>query len=299
LFLNPCGAHQRGFSVLRRRFVAALAVFLVGFVFSPGAAKADFVINTDGSNTSAGGANATTQQNATVNAQVDISFAGNGDVTITLKNMLSSATDVGQSITGIKIVTLPSITMTSSLTNTYGQLFDSPANPGVKFVETGATGLGTGPNQGQFVGGSESAGAGTSYFDGGSGSGHNAVAASNWNVTSTSPGIITVLGSGQPTQSVISAAGEGSGFNSGITHRPVYDGSVTLVAGTTGFSSSSPTTISQVTFYFGTGTDSLTVNGQGPTSAPAPPGTALALCGIGFVGVWQFVRRKPARPAIA
>jgi hypothetical protein len=39
--------------------------------------------------------------------------------------------------------------------------------------------------------------------------------------------------------------------------------------------------------------------GGASLSAPAPSGTALALCGIGFVGVWQFVRRKPARPAIA
>jgi hypothetical protein len=269
------------------RHVFAALVF--GLILGPPTTRADFIVNTDGSFTLGGGANATTQQNATVNAQVIIHFDTNGDVTVTLNNLLSTATDVGSSITGIKIFTDPTISVpTGVLKSTYGQLYDSPSNPGVKFIETGATSL----SQGQFVGGSSANGTGTSYFDKLSGpysSGHDNVVASDWDVTSASPGVITVLGSGQPTQAVISDAGAGPGF-SNSSHTPVFMGSVGLIAGTTGNAS---TMVTKVTFYFGTGTDSLTVPAGSPLEvAPAPPGITLAACGLGFLGVWWLVRRS-------
>src|SRR5262245_7799711 len=136
-------------------FMAAVTVAVLGF--APGTAKADFIVNTDGTVTAEGvaGANVTTPGHATVNAQVKIHFDADGTMTVTLYNLLNTTTTGDQILTGITVNTQPTINVSSPLKSVYGQLMDTSTNS--NFVETGATAL---DNNNDFVDGTPSSGDG-------------------------------------------------------------------------------------------------------------------------------------------
>lgn len=257
-----------------RRLLMSMA--LLAATASASQAGFSLTLNTDGTTTSGGGANVSTVGGTTVNAQVQISFDSLGKMTAVILNKLSGATKGGREITGVEIFSSPTLTVSSPLLSTYGQLTSKNSTTD-RFVQTGSTGL---TSNGAFVVGTGTPGAGISYFDGVS----NAVAASNWQLTSAS-GKVSIIGSGKPTQSVVGTAGSDN-----IAQTPVFLGQVTVLAETNQETLLS-FQITKVRFYFGTEAntdyrDATTPGDSGfggfgdvnPT--PAPSALLLGLLGI-------------------
>jgi hypothetical protein len=238
-------------------------LLLIGAGYAPTPARADYIFTAIGTNPTSGDA---------INAVVDINFSG-GVMTVKITNNLTSNNEqIGSAVTGISITTVPTLSSTT-LTNTYGNLRNTTG-----FVTETNNVLST------FTG--------ASYFDGGTGVGHNSLASSPWSVTSNNPGTISVFGDGSPDGSVAGSGSLGSSLTNSA-HMPVFSNSVTLVANVT------PTDIagvSGVTFQFGTNQSEGYVNGT-PVLAPAPPSLALALSGFGGLALVSLWRRR--RKAIA
>jgi hypothetical protein len=245
-----CAPPQRA-----RAPVWAVALTLVGLAFTPGSARADFIFNAVG----------TVNGNA-VNATVDISFIGSQMTVVLTNNLTTNNESVGSAITGISITTDPTLTA-NTLTDTYGQL----RNGNGYVTETN---------------GVLSNGTGITHFDGGTGTGENALSLSPWSVVTTTPGTINVFGDGSPNGSVAGSGTLGSSLTNGA-HTPVFSNSVTLVSNVTPYPIGS---VTSVTFQFGTNQSTGYMTGTPVTAVPAPSSLALALTGLVGLGLTR-VRR--------
>jgi hypothetical protein len=242
------------------RALLIVPILIVSFGFVP-SARADYVFTA-----SSGGMNG--QIGGPVSAMADFQVTS-GSMTLTLTNLIQDESTIGQAIYGITFTTSPQLKSPPTPTlsaNTIGTLID--INKDGTYTQ-----VGTNP-------------------------------ATTWQVSNVDPTTIDVA-NGKPLQmiaglpdSVTNLYGNGntSGFatgsGSGNAHNPVFEGSATFTIFDSAIGAG--TTITGVTFYFGTGPD-LHLDG---VTVPEPSSVALGLVGFVGMGLAQ-IRRLVRRNALA
>ena len=105
--------------------------------------------------------------------------------------------------------------------------------------------------------------------------------------------LLEAIGGGQPSQMIIPLLANGgtySNVNNGFQNFDPYTvGSATFLINLSGVTAN--TTISNVTFSFGTGPDTF-LHGTPSTTPPVPEPSSLLMLGTGIVGAARMLRRK-------
>lgn len=205
-----------------------------------------------------------------LSAQADFTIT-NGQIVVTLTNLLSASTivSVGQTISDVSF----------NLSNAAGTVGTATASGQQGNVNSGATVTYASGTPGRFLGVG-----GGSYTVSGS------------TVT------LEAIGGGQPTELILPFMANGGTYASGnpglVAHNPYTIGPATFTLALGGVTST--TTITGVTFSFGTGPDTFLTAGSNPPPPPPPipEPTTIALLGTGLAGLSLMLRRRSYIPTI-
>jgi hypothetical protein len=245
----------------------------------PAGTRAAFIFQTGnppGTSTSSG--------DGPLNGEADFTV-GSGTISIVLKNLQTGMTSQGQALSSISFQLSPG--SISSLTSVAGKVVavDSSGN----VTSTGSIDVKQGNKTITYQLGSQTYSGST-------------LSGSNWDVTSNPSGL-TALSGGQPNHMILGPA-SGSGTYPGVTggfdnFNPFFQGSATFVLNTPEVTDK--TTISNVVFNFGTGSNEHPVTGTQVSpfivGAPAPP--SVFLLGLGSIGFAGLVIRSRLRQLVA
>lgn len=196
-----------------------------------------------------------------LSAQADFTIT-NGQIVVTLTNTLSASTivSVGQTISDVSF----------NLSNLAGAVGTATASGQEGNVNSGATVTYTTGSPGRFIG----VGGGSYTVSG------NTVS-------------LEAIGGSQPTELILPSMTNGGTYASGnpglVAHDPYTIGPATFTLALGGVTSA--TTITGVTFSFGTGPDTFLQSGPNPPP-PIPEPTSIVLLGTGMAGLAAMIRRR-------
>ena len=202
-----------------------------------------------------------TGSDGALSAQADFTIS-NGQIIVTLTNTLSASTivSVGQTISDLSF----------NLSNLAGTPGTALASGQQGNVNSGATVTYTTGSPGRFIG----------------------VGGGSYTVSGDTVSLEAIGGS-QPTELILPAMTNGGTYASGnpglVSHNPYTIGPATFTLALSGVTSS--TTITGVTFSFGTGPDTFLQTGSNPPP-PIPEPTSIALLGTGMAGLAAMIRRR-------
>lgn len=201
-----------------------------------------------------------------LSAQADFSIS-NGQIIVTLTNTLSASTivSVGQTISDVSF----------NLSNLAGTPGTALASGQQGNVNSGATVTYASGSPGRFIG-----------VGGGS------YTVSGDTVT------LEAIGGSQPDELILPFIADGGTYASGnpglVAHNPYTIGPATFTLALSGVTST--TTITGVTFSFGTGPDTFLSTGSNPPP-PVPEPASIALLGTGMAGLAAIMRRRLVQTA--
>lgn len=196
-----------------------------------------------------------------LSAQADFTIT-NGQIVVTLTNTLSASTivSVGQAISDLSF----------NLSNLAGTPGTAMASGQQGNVNSGATVTYTTGSPGRFIG----------------------VGGGSYTVSGDTVSLEAIGGS-QPTELILPFIANGGTYASGnpglVSHNPYTIGPATFTLALSGVTSS--TTITGVTFSFGTGPDTFLQTGSNPPP-PIPEPASIALFGTGMAGLAAMLRRR-------
>lgn len=201
-----------------------------------------------------------------LSAQADFSIS-NGQIIVTLTNTLSASTivSVGQTISDVSF----------NLSNLAGTPGTALASGQQGNVNSGATVTYASGSPGRFIG-----------------SGGGSYTVSGDTVT------LEAIGGSQPDELILPFIADGGTYASGnpglVAHNPYTIGPATFTLALSGVTST--TTITGVTFSFGTGPDTFLSTGSNPPP-PVPEPASIALLGTGMAGLAAIMRRRLVQTA--
>jgi len=201
-----------------------------------------------------------------LSAQADFSIS-NGQIIVTLTNTLSASTivSVGQTISDVSF----------NLSNLAGTPGTALASGQQGNVNSGATVTYASGSPGRFIG-----------------SGGGSYTVSGDTVT------LEAIGGSQPDELILPFIADGGTYASGnpglVAHNPYTIGPATFTLALSGVTST--TTITGVTFSFGTGPDTFLSTGSNPPP-PVPEPASIALLGTGMAGLATIMRRRLVQTA--
>jgi hypothetical protein len=201
-----------------------------------------------------------------LSAQADFSIS-NGQIIVTLTNTLSASTivSVGQTISDVSF----------NLSNLAGTPGTALASGQQGNVDSGATVTYASGSPGRFIG-----------------SGGGSYTVSGDTVT------LEAIGGSQPDELILPFIADGGTYASGnpglVAHNPYTIGPATFTLALSGVTST--TTITGVTFSFGTGPDTFLSTGSNPPP-PVPEPASIALLGTGMAGLAAIMRRRLVQTA--
>ena len=198
-----------------------------------------------------------------LSASADFAIS-NGQIIVTLTNTLSASTivSVGQAVSDVSF----------NLSNLAGTPGTATASGQEGNVNSGATVSYTTGTPGRFIG----------------------VGGGSYSVSGNTV-TLEAIGGSQPTELILPAMTDGGTYASGnpglVSHNPYTIGPATFTLALSGVTST--TTVTGVTFSFGTGPDTFISTGSNPPPPPPVPEPAsIALLGTGLAGLAGLVRRR-------
>ena len=247
------------------KWLLAFALFVLAF--KPSFAQADYLFT----------ASQTGSSSPALDAEAYFALSGD-TLTITLTNLQSSIVSAGQAISGLQFsVSNPPV---NPITGSSSSVTLTSVTGNVVQINSGSPYL---------------TDLGNITYSGSTGS--NTLSDSHWAVGTTNG--LTALSGAKPDHLIL-GPGDGSSFNSSIfQHQPDFQSSAIFVLTVPGMESSS--TISNVTFYFGTSSSEPHLPGSpgpgttpgGEVISPAPSSAILfSLGGLALVGFMARSRRR-------